>query len=457
VTGQAIAPTVDVALDRLLPQAQVGVFDRELLATIADSRDPRLAWLVSDLLRFYQGSSLEENALVDAFEQLTGVDVRSDPLFTNGAWGVVTDHLIAWDLPAPPRYRERKAKLYVGLEPDWAPFFADADSEIDWRLVAWGGVLIDDRKLGDRNECFRGCIPALDDPALTPAADGDWYPDDRVVFGVVVGGEVVAFPKNIMEVHEMVNITIGGRRLGIPYCTLCGSAQAYLTDAVSPGDAPLVLRTSGLLRRSNKLMYELSTRSAIDTFTGRALSGPLQDAGVTLEQITVVSSPWGEWRAAHPETKIVARDCGIGRVYEDDPLRGRDDNGPIFPVGDVDSRLPVQTKVVGVIAPDGKPVAFAAAEAANALRGGKAVTLGGVDLVADGGRLRARTAEGEDLAATRPSGSRGASSTRAQNCGEVAEGAGQPPMATAVTPASASAACAAASRASGTRYGEQET
>jgi hypothetical protein len=86
-------------------------------------------------------------------------------------------------------------------------------------------------------------------------------------------------------------------------------------------------------------------------------------------------------------------------VYEDDPLRGRDDNGPIFPVGDVDSRLPVQTKVVGVIAPDGKPVAFAAAEAANALRGGKAVTLGGVDLVADGGGLRARTAEGEDLAA----------------------------------------------------------
>jgi hypothetical protein len=57
-----------------------------------------------------------------------------------------------------------------------------------------------------------------------------------------------------MEVHEMVNITIGGRRLGIPYCTLCGSAQAYLTAKVPPGVEPLVLRTSGLLSRSNKLI-----------------------------------------------------------------------------------------------------------------------------------------------------------------------------------------------------------
>ena len=34
---------------------------------------------------------------------------------------------------------------------------------------------------------------------------------------------------------------------------------------------------------------------------------------------------------------------------------------------------------------------------------------------------------------------------------------GQPPTATALTPASLSAACAAARRASGTRYGEHET
>ena len=62
--------------------------------------------------------------------------------------------------------------------------------------------------------CLDGCIPALDDPGVTDAAGGSWYPDDALVFGVVVGGEARAYPKNIMEVHEMVNDTLGGRRIG---------------------------------------------------------------------------------------------------------------------------------------------------------------------------------------------------------------------------------------------------
>jgi hypothetical protein len=386
------------ALDTFLPQARVGVFDLRLFERIARAGDPRVAWLVADLLRFWQASRTEEAALVMAFERLTGVDPRKDPLFERGSWRTITDHLIAWDTPAPPGYRERKAVLHVGLEPQWEPFFSDTDSDIDWRRVAWGGVLIDDRQLGDPEICFRGCIPALDDPQLVPADEGGWCPDDRAVFGVTIGGEAVALPKNVMETHELVNMTLGGRRLGIPYCTLCASAQAYLTD-VAARPEPLVLRTTGLLQRSNKLMYDLETKSAIDTFTGRALSGPLQDAGVVLRQVTVVATTWGEWKSAHPHTTIVARDGGIGRTYGDDPLRGRDDDGPVFPVGDVDRRLPVQTKVVGAIAEDGTAVAFPAEEARAALAAGEHVELAGVELVPDGGGLRARAAHGEELPA----------------------------------------------------------
>jgi hypothetical protein len=106
--------------------------------------------------------------------------------------------------------------------------------------------------------------------------------------------------------------------LGIPYCTLCGSAQAYRTDdAVTAGgaDEVPVLRTSGLLSRSNKVMYDLRTESVFDTFTGAAVSGPLQDAGVVLEETTVVRTTWGEWKAAHPDTTIIAEDGGVGRSY----------------------------------------------------------------------------------------------------------------------------------------------
>ena len=135
------------------------------------------------------------------------------------------------------------------------------------------------------------------------------------MFGVTEGDEAVAFPRNIMEVHEMVNMTIGGRRFGIPYCTLCGSAQAYFTDDVPEGVETPVLRTSGLLSRSNKVMYDLVTSSAFDTFTGAAVSGPLREAGVVLEQTSVRVTTWGEWKAEYPETTIIAEDGGIGRSY----------------------------------------------------------------------------------------------------------------------------------------------
>ncbi|MGH7540955.1 MAG: DUF3179 domain-containing (seleno)protein, partial [Gemmatimonadota bacterium] len=128
-------------------------------------------------------------------------------------------------------------------------------------------------------------------------------------------------------------------------------------------------------------------------------SGPLQDAGVTLEQTTVVSSTWGAWKRAHPETRIVAQDGGIGREYELDPLGGRDDGGPIFPIGSSDPRLPVHVQVVGVIAEDGQAVAFDANDARDALAAGETVAEGGIELFADGGGLRARAVGGDELPA----------------------------------------------------------
>ncbi|CAN5299459.1 MAG: DUF3179 domain-containing (seleno)protein [Acidimicrobiia bacterium] len=390
----SVDPSVATAWTRIVESLRERALDGEAVSRLADAGDARVAWLVSDAMRFVPPGP-DTDALVEAFVELTGVDPAADPDFASGAWRSVTNHLIAWDRPAPPDYREQKAELFLLVEPHWAPFFADAESAIDWRLVSWGGVLIDERELGDPESCLRGCIPALDDPALTPADQGDWYPDDAIVFGIVEGDEAVALPRNIMEVHEMVNMTLGGRRLGIPYCTLCGSAQAYYTDQVPGGFEQPVLRTSGLLSRSNKVMYDLRTRSVFDTFTGEALSGPLREAGVVLAQTTVVASTWAEWRAAHPDTLIVAEDGGIFRTYPLDPLGGRDDDGPIFPIGPVDPRLPVQAQVVGVVTEQGQALAFPVDAARAALAEGRSVELGGVELVGDGGGFRASAGDSE--------------------------------------------------------------
>ena len=143
-------------------------------------------------------------------------------------------------------------------------------------------------------------------------------------------------------------------------------------------------------------MFDLNTFSVLDTFTGAAVSGPLHVDGVTLEQVSVVTSTWREWKEAHPDTTIVARDGGIGRTYPADPLRGRDDDGPIFPIGDVDERLPAQAKVLGLIGSNGAAIAFPVEEALAHLDAGGMISYAGITVVRDGSGLVARSDDGSD-------------------------------------------------------------
>jgi hypothetical protein len=377
-------------LDAVLNSIRSDTFDSEALVGAADGGDIRIAWFLADLMRFFQGGSVKSQ-LDRAFETLTGYlpDQTERTSFVPAF-----ELLLEWDLPAWDGYDDLKRQLYTIVEPAWDPFF-ETNVSIDWRPVTWGGVRIDDRPLGTKTPCINGCIPALDDPPTVPASEATWYADSDIVFGIVIGDDVLALPRNQMEVHEMVNLSLGGRRLGIPYCTLCGSAQAYLTDSVPADFADPVLRTSGLLTRSNKVMYDLETKSVFDTFTGEALSGPLAEAGVVLDQVSVVASTWGDWKAAHPDTRIIARDGGIGRTYERNPLGDRDVNGPIFPIGPADPRLPVQESVVGVIAPDGTPLAFPVEAVLDALESGTAISYDDLEVVKDGDGLRVVGPEGD--------------------------------------------------------------
>lgn len=226
--------------------------DTAAVQALGDTGDIRYGWYLSDVLDFFPGD--DGVVIVDAFEQLRGVSIANDPESESSPFRSLRNHLVAWDAPDYPEYQQNKRELFILLEPAWEPFFGDEHAYLDWRHVSWGGVYIDDRELGDPERCRpRGCIPSLDDSATTDAAGGTWYPDNRIVFGLVEGDEALAFPKNIAETHEMFNFTLDGRRFGLPYCTLCGSAQAYYADNSGAAAQP-VLRTTGLLSRSNKVM-----------------------------------------------------------------------------------------------------------------------------------------------------------------------------------------------------------
>ncbi len=356
------------------------------LETVAASGDPRLGWIISDLMRFVPDRGLT-TVLLETTSDLFGKE-----LGTENAWGVVTDHLIAWDIPAPPDYLTYKRAIFTGIIPGWERIFVDGD--VDWRLVSWGGVLIDDRPF-DTTDDPCNCIPAADNPPVIAAEEATWLDDDDVVFGVEVNGEYRAYPRQIMEVREMVNDTLGGRDLGIPYCTLCGAAQAYFTDDLPDGVERPILRTSGLLSRSNKVMYDLTTYSVFDTFLGTALTGPLAEKGVTLKQATVITTDWGTWKAEHPETTVLVERLALGR--DPDFRNTRDANGPIFPVGDVDPRLPVHEDVIGAITASGQPVAFQRSAALVALRQGQEIAFEDVQLELDAGGIRATRTDGTDI------------------------------------------------------------
>ncbi len=357
---------------------------QQALAAIAQSGDPRIVWIITDMLRFVSAKE-PHDAMVRTASELLGKEFDS---FL--AWHNITNHLIAWDIPAPADYLDYKAVIFTVNVPGWEELFIEGD--IDWRLVSWGGVPIDNRPYNQHDPRCSGCIPAIDNPKVSSAEAAIWLRDDDVVFGITVNGESRAYPRQIMEVREMVNDTLGGRQLGIPYCTLCAAAQAFYTDDLPAGIERPVLRTSGLLKRSNKVIFDLNTNSIFDTFQGRALTGPLAEKNVVLSQATVVTTDWKSWRESNPNTTVVLQRYALGR--NPDFRNTRDANGPVFPIGKVDPRLPAQEDIVGAITASGKPVAFPRGTAYIALSRGERVAFENIQLQLDAGGLSAVDSDG---------------------------------------------------------------
>ena len=108
-----------------------------------------------------------------------------------------------------------------------------------------------------------------------------------------------------------------------------------------------------------------------------------------------MTSSWGAWKKAHPNTTVLGEYLALGR--DPDFRNGRDANGPIFPVGDVDPRLPVHEDVIGVVTASGKAIAFQRSQAIAALSQGKNVAFENIRLKLDGGGVRATDDTGTDL------------------------------------------------------------
>lgn len=263
--------------------------------------------VVSSLILALRFSSLPYKPVQELLAELTG-DADADDWFDWMLWQERNP------VPSHPAYFEVKRELLLSLDPNWEPFLrpefiAPGAMDIRFEEVAWGGVK-------------RDGIPSLDFPDLIAAADADYLNDDDLVFGVEINGDVRAYPLRIMGWHEMFNEVIGGVPVALAYCTLCGAGILFETK-VDQFEEPLVIGTSGFLYRSNKLMYDRTTLSLWNQFTGEPVSGELRGSGVALKQRPVAIERWGDWRARNPGTRALSldtghrRDYGSGVVYND--------------------------------------------------------------------------------------------------------------------------------------------
>ena len=151
----------------------------------------------------------------------------------------------------------------------------------------------------------RAEIPALVHPPSVPADEAPWGDDERVI-GVVVGGKARAYPVSMLTRHELVNDLLGGKPILISYCPLCGTGIVYYRRVEGQ---LYYFAVSGLLYRSDLLMYDLETESLWSQIGAEALVGPSlgsRHAGVAAKRAT-----WGGGKPRPPPTPVIQRAGGM--------------------------------------------------------------------------------------------------------------------------------------------------
>jgi hypothetical protein len=207
-----------------------------------------------------------------------------------------------WQQPYDPHpeYGQFKGLWYGQIDPRFSEFFPPGvTSLIRLDEVDWGGVPPNG-------------IPPMEYPAHVPAAEAEYLDDDNIVFGIAVNGEARAYPKRILAWHEMAFDKVGDLEITIVYCTLCGTVIPY--ESVADGQ-PIQFGTSGLLYRSNKLMFDDGTKSLWSTLEGVPVVGRLAGSGLQLTRRSMVTTTWEEWRTRHPETTVLSIETGFERDY----------------------------------------------------------------------------------------------------------------------------------------------
>lgn len=198
------------------------------------------------------------------------------------------------------------------------------------------------------DEIFSGGVPrdgirSIDDPQFIGYDEAsEWLADTEPVMALEIEGDARAYPLSILTRHEIANDVVGGVPVAVTFCPLCNSGLVF--DRRVDGEV-YEFGVSGLLRNSDLIMYDRTTESLWQQFTGEGIVG--DHAGDRLDFIPSSIVSYADFRAAYPDGVVLSN---MGRSYGANPYAFYDqgDSRPFLFFGELDDRLPVMMRVVGL-------------------------------------------------------------------------------------------------------------
>ena len=189
-------------------------------------------------------------------------------------------------------------------------------------------------------------IAPIDNPQFESVAAGAEWLDERAP-GVFVryDGGARFYSLAILTQHEVVNDQLGDVPVAVTYCPLCNTGIVF--DRRIDGTTHR-FGVSGLLRKSDLVMWDDVTHSLWQQITGEGIVGTFAGTQLTIVPASIVS--FSEFSETAPEGEVMSRDTGFNRSYGLNPYEFYSSRGAPYAFFDeeVDDRFPALERVVGV-------------------------------------------------------------------------------------------------------------
>ena len=172
-----------------------------------------------------------------------------------------------------------------------------------------------------------------------------YFGEEDIIIGLKIGEETRAYPKAILNRHEIINDSIGNVHFSVIYCPLTGTTKVW--NGKFKGSIH-TFGVSGMVYNSNIIPFDRNTESFWGQLSDVCIKGALQ--GTRPGLIPFVETSLKTWRSMFLLPKVVS-DGSTGLDYTTYPYTDYQTNHDniYFPLFLDDDRLQRKEKVFGII------------------------------------------------------------------------------------------------------------